>query len=30
MIEVRVGLGICGISAGGEAVYKELQREYKE
>ena len=30
MKEVRVGLGTCGISAGGEAVYKELQRELKE
>ena len=30
MKEVRVGLGTCGISAGGEAVYRELKRELKK
>jgi NADH-quinone oxidoreductase subunit F len=30
MKEIRVGLGTCGISAGGEAVYKELKRVTKD
>ncbi len=29
MKEIRVGLGTCGISAGGDAVYKELEKEIK-
>jgi NADH-quinone oxidoreductase subunit F len=28
-MEIKVGLGTCGISAGGSAVYEELERELK-
>ena len=30
MKEIRVGLGTCGYSAGGEAVYRALEKEIKE
>ncbi len=30
MTQIRVGLGTCGISAGGEAVYQELVEELKK
>ncbi len=30
MKTVKVGLGTCGISAGGEKVYKAFQEELKE
>ena len=29
MIKIKVGLGTCGISAGGEAVYREFKNEVK-
>ena len=28
-MEIKVGLGTCGISAGGSAVYEELEKELK-
>jgi NADH-quinone oxidoreductase subunit F len=30
MKEIKVGLATCGIAAGGEAVYKEIEREINE
>jgi NADH-quinone oxidoreductase subunit F len=30
MKEIKVGLGTCGVSAGGEAVYRELKRRIAE
>lgn len=30
MKEIKVGLATCGLAAGGEAVYKEIEKEIKE